>query len=324
MTKFLILRFSSIGDIVLTTPIIRCLKQQYPNAEVHYATKKSYKSLLENNPYIDKVFVLENGLNELVKSLQSEHYDYVIDLHNNLRTSIIKLRLGVKSFSFDKLNLQKWILVKFKKNLMPNVHIVDRYMKTVESLGVKNDNKGLDYFIPEKDEMPLDWLPENFRNGYAVYAIGGQHETKKLPLNKMIELCQTIQLPLVLIGGKEDEEKGDELILKLISQNPNPPIPQSLITNLCGKCNLNQSASLIKNSKVIYTHDTGMMHVAAALKKKVISIWGNTVPEFGMYPYQTDFEVIENKDLNCRPCSKIGYNKCPLGHFKCMNDLKFS
>ena len=315
MTKFLILRFSSIGDIVLTTPVIRCLKQQYPEAEVHYATKKSYKTLLENNSYIDKIFVLEKGLNELVKFLKSERYDYIIDLHNNLRTTIIKLRLGVKSFSFDKLNLQKWLLVKFKKNLMPNVHIVDRYMKTVESLGIKNDNKGLDYFIPEKDEIPLDWLPENFRNGYAVYAIGGQHETKKLPLNKMIELCQTIKLPLVFIGGKEDTIISNQL--SVISKD----FP---IFDTCGKCNLNQSASIIRNSKIVYTHDTGMMHVASALKKKVISIWGNTVPAFGMYPYQTDYEVIENKDLNCRPCSKIGYKKCPLGHFKCMNDLKFS
>ena len=315
MTKFLILRFSSIGDIVLTTPVIRCLKQQYPDAEVHYVTKKSYETLLENNPHIDKVFVLENGLNKMIKDLQSERYDYVIDLHNNLRTTIIKLRLGVKSFSFDKLNLQKWILVKFKKNLMPNVNIVDRYMNTVESLGVKNDNKGLDYFIPEKDEVPSDWLPGNLRNGYAVYAIGGQHETKKLPLNKMIELCQTIKLPLVLIGGKEDSIISEQLTINIKN------IP---IFDACGKYNLNQSASVIQNSELVYTHDTGMMHVAAAFKKKIVSVWGNTVPEFGMYPYQTDFEVIENKDLNCRPCSKIGYEKCPLGHFKCMNDLKFS
>ena len=314
MTKFLILRFSSIGDIVLTTPVIRCLKQQYPDAEVHYATKKSYQSLLENNPYIDKVFVLDKSLNDLISQLKTERYDYIIDLHNNLRTTILKLRLGVKSFSFDKLNFQKWILVKFKKNIMSNVHIVDRYMKTVESLGVKNDNKGLDYFIPAKDEMPLDWLPENFRNGYAVYAIGGQHETKKLPLNKMIELCKTIQLPLVLIGGKEDA-----VISYQLSVN-SKTIP---IFDTCGKCNLNQSASIIKNASIVYTHDTGMMHVAAALKKKVISIWGNTVPAFGMYPYQTDFEVIEHPDLHCRPCSKIGYEKCPLGHFKCMNELKF-
>ena len=317
MTKFLILRFSSIGDIVLTTPVMRCLKLQYPEAEIHYATKKSYKTLLENNPYIDKVFVLENGLHQLIKSLQAEDYDYIIDLHNNLRTTIIKFRLGKKSFSFDKLNLQKWLLVKFKKNLMPKVHIVDRYMKTVESLGIKNDNKGLDYFIPEKDKMPIDWLPENFRNGYAIYALGGQHETKKLPLHKMIELCQTIKLPLVLIGGKEDFEMGEKLISAIY-------LPTSKIFNTCGKCNLNQSASLIQNSTIVYTHDTGMMHVASALKKRVISIWGNTVPAFGMYPYQTDFEVIENKNLNCRPCSKIGFNKCPLGHFKCMNELKFS
>ena len=329
MTKFLILRFSSIGDIVLTTPVIRCLKQQYPDAEVHYATKKTYQSLLENNPYVDKVFVLEKSLNDLISQLKSERYDYIIDLHNNLRTTILKLRLKsplslgevsgrptlrVKCFKFDKLNFQKWILVKFKKNIMPNVHIVDRYMKTVESLGVKNDNKGLDYFIPEKDEMPLDWLPENFRNGYAVYAIGGQHETKKLPLPKMIELCQTIQLPLVLIGGKEDAVISEQL--SVISKT-------APIFDTCGKCNLNQSASIIKNASIVYTHDTGMMHVAAALKKKVISIWGNTVPAFGMYPYQTDFEVIEHPDLHCRPCSKIGYEKCPLGHFKCMNELKF-
>jgi ADP-heptose:LPS heptosyltransferase len=180
-------------------------------------------------------------------------------------------------------------------------------------LGVKNDNRGLDYFIPEQDEMPLDWLPENFRNGYAVYAIGGQHNTKKLPLPKMIELCKTIKLPLVLIGGKEDVVISKQL--SVISTN---------IFDTCGKCNLNQSASLIKNAKIVYTHDTGMMHVAAALKKKVISIWGNTVPAFGMYPYQTDFEVIENNNLQCRPCSKIGFDKCPAGHFKCMNDLKFS
>jgi heptosyltransferase-2 len=324
MTKFLIIRFSSIGDIVLTTPVIRCLKQQFPDAEVHYVTKKSFKTILENNPYLDKIFTLEKSLNDLVKQLKSEDYDYVIDLHNNLRTSIIKFRLGVKSFSFDKLNFQKWILVKFKKDIMPKIHIVDRYMNTVESLGVKNDNRGLDYFIPEKDEMPLDWLPENFSNGYAVYAIGGQHETKKLPLPKMVELCKTIHLPLVLVGGKEDFEMGEKLLSETKASTPNIEYRTSNIFNACGKMNLNQSASIIQKAAIVYTHDTGMMHVASALKKKVISIWGNTVPAFGMYPFETEYEVIENKDLNCRPCSKIGYSKCPLGHFKCMNELKFS
>lgn len=317
MTKFLILRFSSIGDIILTTPVVRCLKKQYPDAEVHFVTKKSYKTLVENNPYIDKYFLLEDSLNDLIKQLKLEQYDYVIDLHNNLRTRIIKLRLGVKSYSFDKINFQKWLLVKFKKNIMPKVHIVDRNLKTIEHLGIQNDNQGLDYFIPEKDILPADWLPENFRNTYAVYAIGGQHETKKLPLNKMIELCKTIQLPLVLVGGKEDSEQAENLISAFKNET------EKYILNTCGKCTLNQSASLIKEATIVYTHDTGMMHVAAAFKKKVISIWGNTVPEFGMYPYQTNFVALEVKHLACRPCSKIGYDKCPLGHFKCMNEMKF-
>jgi ADP-heptose:LPS heptosyltransferase len=307
MPKFLVLRFSSIGDIILTTPVIRCLKNQVHEAEVHFATKKSYRTLAENNLYIDKYFLLENSDNELISQLQAENYDYIIDLHHNIRTLKIKWKLGVKSFSFNKLNWQKWLLVNFgqyglvKKSILP------------QSLGVKNDGQGLDYFIPDKDnfEVPI-------REKYAVYAIGGQHFTKKLPIQKMVELVKTIQIPTILIGGPEDAEKAEELVKQLRGS-----FWPGAVINMCGKCNLNQSASIIKQAEVVYTHDTGMMHVAAALKKKVISIWGNTVPEFGMYPYATEYEVIENKTLGCRPCSKIGYSKCPKGHFGCMNSLKF-
>lgn len=302
--KFLILRFSSIGDIVLTTPVIRCIKTQYPDAEVHFATKKQFKVLVENNPYIDKYFLLEKSLNSFIKTLQSEDYDYVIDLHNNLRTSIIKLRLGKKSFSFDKLNFKKWLLVNLKINQMPDVHIVDRYLETVKNLGINNDSKGLDYFIPEKDKVQIN-------ESYVAYAIGGQHFTKKLPTNRIIEVCQKINGKIMLLGGKEDSPAADEIEKALGDK----------IINACGKYNLNQSASLVQQADYIITHDTGLMHIASALKKKVISIWGNTVPEFGMYPYLTEFKIIENKELSCRPCSKIGYNKCPKGHFKCMNDL---
>ncbi|GAB2621013.1 glycosyltransferase family 9 protein [Emticicia sediminis] len=303
-TKFLLLRFSSIGDIVLTTPVIRCIKTQYPDAEVHFATKKQFKVLVENNPYIDKYFLLEKSLNPFIKTLHSEDYDYVIDLHNNLRTSIIKLRLGKKSFSFDKLNFKKWLLVNLKINQMPDVHIVDRYLETVKDLGIKNDLKGLDYFIPEKDKVQIN-------ESYIAFAIGGQHFTKKLPTSRIIEVCQKINGKIMLLGGKEDSPAAEEIAKTLGDK----------IINACGKYNLNQSASLVQKAEYIITHDTGLMHIASALKKKVISIWGNTVPEFGMYPYLTEFKIIENKELSCRPCSKIGYNKCPKGHFKCMNDL---
>ena len=161
--KILILRFSSIGDIVLTTPVPRTLKTQL-DAEVHYCTKKQYHAILANNPYLDKIHVLEGKLSLLIQQLKRENFDYVIDLHHNLRTQIIKKRLGVKSYSFPKLNIEKWLMVNLKVNKLPNVHIVDRYMETVAPLGVKMDSLGLDYFIPEQDEVERSWLPETHQN----------------------------------------------------------------------------------------------------------------------------------------------------------------
>ncbi|MBC8153407.1 MAG: glycosyltransferase family 9 protein [Bacteroidetes bacterium] len=313
--KILILRFSSIGDIVLTTPVVRCLKEQLPGAEIHYCTKDGYQSLVEYNPHVSKRFYLDKtGLGSLVRQLRAERYDYIVDLHNNLRTNLIKLMLGVRSYSFEKLNWQKWSLVRLKINVLPNVHIVDRYLDAIRPLGVDNDGRGLDYFIPYRDQVEDDWLPESHQRGYVAYAIGGQHETKKLPLPRMIELCRKINYPIVLLGGKEDAEAAD-----IIEQT----IGKRLIYNACGKYNINQSASLLQRSRIVFSHDTGLMHIAAALKKKVYSIWGNTTPYFGMYPYKTSFLILENNNLNCRPCSKIGYNRCPLGHFRCMNDLSF-
>src|SRR4051812_37393796 len=144
--KFLIIRFSSIGDIVLTTPVIRCLKQQVAGAEVHYLTKRGFKAVLENNPYIDKLHLLGDDLDETILQLQRENFDYIIDLHKNLRTLKVKRGLNkVKSVSFNKLNIQKWFLTAFKINMLPTVHIVDRYLQTIKKFGVENDGKGLDY-----------------------------------------------------------------------------------------------------------------------------------------------------------------------------------
>ena len=329
--KILVLRFSSIGDIVLTTPVPRLLKAQL-DAEVHYCTKPQYASLLENNPYVDQVKVLTGGLNDLVKQLKGERYDYVIDLHNNLRTTLIKRRLGVKAYSFNKLNVEKWLLVRFKINKLPNVHIVDRYVDTLRPLGVKMDNLGLDYFIPAKDEVERDWLPESHRASFVAYAIGAQHNTKKLPVERMIELCDRINKPIVLLGDKNDRAVGEQVaqffarpavatdreatLLKLGKKTQ--------IYNACGKFNLNQSASLLKQASHVFTHDTGLMHMAAAFKKQIFCIWGNTIPSFGMYPYRTSFTVLENNKVSCRPCSKIGYDQCPKGHFRCMRDIVFN
>lgn len=329
--KVAILRFSSIGDIVLTTPVIRNLKTQVDQVEVHYVTKKQYAGLLAENPYIDRVHTLSDSLWDLVAQLRKERFDWIIDLHHNVRTWMIKSLLGVKSSSFNKLNREKWLMVNLKINQLPPVHIVDRYLETVKHLGVTNDALGLDYFIPESDEVPLDWLPETHRGEYVVYAIGGQHATKKLPVKRMIELCDKINKPIVLIGGKEDAKAG-EVISKFFEKGSQSEMyetglrdlgKQTLIYNGCGKYNVNQSASLIRGARYVFTHDTGMMHIAAAFKKEVFSIWGNTIPGFGMYPYRTKYTILENNKLDCRPCSKIGHKKCPKGHFNCMNKMVF-
>jgi heptosyltransferase-2 len=310
--KFLIIRFSSIGDIVLTTPVVRCLKQQVPGAEVHFLTKHGFKSIVEHNPYIDKVMLLESSFELMIHELQQEHYDYIIDLHHNLRTWRVKKALKVKSTSFNKLNWQKWMRTALRINLLPKVHIVDRYMNAAKRFGVRNDGQGLDYFIPAKDEVKPSDIPTSHQFGYIGVVIGAAHHTKKLPLHKLKTLCQHINHPVILLGGPEDRAIGDEIA----------SVDEIKIYNACGKFNINESADLVRKAKVILTHDTGLMHIASAFKKPVVSAWGNTIPGFGMYPYYGDYQSKESRfeveGLWCRPCSKIGYKKCPLGHFKCM------
>lgn len=311
--KFLIIRFSSIGDIVLTTPVIRCLKEQVKDATVHFLTKKNYCGLVETNPYVDKVIVLNESWELMIHLLQNEDYDYIIDLHHNLRTWKVKRALhGVKSLSFNKLNIQKWLLTALKINRLPDVHIVDRYLETVKSFGVVNDGKGLDYFIPQKDCVTKNDIPLSHNFGYVGIVIGAALNTKKLPVYKLKELCAQINFPIILLGGKEDKIIGDEIAT----------VNEIKIYNSCGKFNLNESADLVRNANLIITHDTGLMHIAAAFKKKIISVWGNTIPEFGMSEYFGTDQVANFKfqvsGLGCRPCSKIGYKKCPKKHFKCM------
>ena len=322
MPKILILRFSSIGDIVLTTPVVRCVKQQVPEAEVHYCTKQAFRNILDNNPYIDKVHVLEGSLSELVQQLKAENFDYIIDLHNNLRTRVIKARLGKPGRSFNKLNYEKWLMVNFKVNRLPDVHIVNRYLDAAASLGVKDDGKGLDYFIPAQDEVDIYALLAPFRQGYVAFAIGAQHYTKRLPTARIIELCERLQQPVILLGGKEDAATGEEIVSYF--QNRTTSNEQQItVYNACGKYNLNGSASLVRQAEKVVSHDTGLMHIAAAFRKDIVSIWGNTIPEFGMFPFRTRYKVLEVHGLSCRPCSKIGYSKCPKGHFKCMWDIPF-
>lgn len=310
-TKFLIIRFSSIGDIVLTTPVIRCLKQQFDgNVEIHYLTKQTFTPLLEHNPYIDKLHSIADNISEIRHELIDEKFDFVIDLHRNIRTLKVKQMLEVPYFSFDKLNWEKWLVVNFKVDKLPNIHIVDRYLDTLKKWNVVNDDKGLDFFIDENDFVKD--LPEEFNNGFVAISVGAAHVTKTLPKEKLRSLVQKLNKPVILLGGKEDIEKADYVSKDIITP----------ILNGCGKYRINQSAYLLKKARVVVSHDTGLMHIASAFNKPIVSIWGNTIPEFGMYPYMPEntehCKFFEIENLKCRPCSKLGFNKCPKKHFKCM------
>ena len=311
--RILVIRFSSIGDIVLTTPIVRAIKKSFPQAELHYLTKPSNAILLTNNKYIDRVHVLTSDYAQMLKLLRSLEFDYVVDLQKNLRSGRIKRSLGVESSSFPKLNFKKWLFVRFKRQCLPSVHVVDRYFEAVKPIGVSNDGMGLDFFLQEEDFVSPDFLPLDFQNGYVACVVGSKHCTKQMPTDVMVSLCRLIQKPILLLGDDNDRDKamaGEKTV-------------GTKVFNACGAYNINQSAYLLKNSMGVITPDTGLMHIAAAFDKDIIVVWGNTVPAFGMYPYRAknskgktyNFEV---RDLKCRPCSKLGYDKCPKRHFKCM------
>ncbi|HBG71689.1 MAG: hypothetical protein A2W93_06740 [Bacteroidetes bacterium GWF2_43_63] len=311
--KILVYRISSIGDIILTTPVVRCLKKQHPDAEIHYITRKRYAETMSSNPYISKLWLVKKSPLEILDELKAEKFDYMIDLHRNWRSQRLMAHLNTKYYTFNKLNIRKWIFTKLKINLLPDIHIVDRYFRAVRKLQVVNDEEGLDFFFP-KDYNPE--ITKNLPDKYIALAIGGTYATKRYPAEQIIEFVKSMSLPVILLGGKSENETAG-LIEKSCSEK---------IINLCDKLSLTESAAVIGKSKIVISNDTGMMHIAAALHKPLISIWGNTVPAFGMYPYfpeglENRSEIVENKNLRCRPCSKLGYKKCPKEHFRCMKDI---
>lgn len=291
---------------------MRSLRKAHPRADIRFLTKRTYADLVVANPNLNGVFFLDEDLRSVISQVKEFRPDVIIDLHNNLRSLLVKASVGTASYSFSKLNVEKWLQVNLSIDSLPNVHIVDRYMKTVEKLGAINDDAGLDFFIPENVQMPS--LGEVFEKGYIALVVGAKFATKRIPEGKLRALVERLDFPVVLIGGPEDAACGQRLTIR------------ADVFNACGKFSLLQSARLLQHARLVITPDTGMMHIASAFHRPIISIWGSTIPEFGMAPYmplQTDHHsILEQKGLSCRPCSKLGFSKCPRGHFKCMEQLE--
>ena len=318
--KVLVIRFSSIGDIVLTTPVYRILKQQ-AKAEVHLLTKRTFSFSVKGNPHIDKVIEIDKNIDEKRDELKEESYDFVVDLHKNIRSMQVKRLLGVPSRAFNKLNVEKWMLVNLKMDRMPpEPHIVYRYCAAAEPLGVKYDGKGMEFAIPGEDEVDVSAMSGGmlFPEGFISVAIGASKPTKALTEEQISQLVGHIHKPVALLGGPGDRDEAGRIAQAY-----------DHVVAFAGELTLQQSASVVKQSSVLISPDTGMMHICAALDHPVISVWGNTVPRMGMTPFypqnsSTRWDVVEVANLKCRPCSKIGYDKCPKGHFKCIMSLNMA
>jgi len=309
MKKILCIRFSSIGDIILTTPIVRALKFKYPDAEIHVVTKVQNVQLWDENPYVFAVHAYDGSLWKIANKLRKVGFDAIVDLHKNVRSHLLCALLLKWPYQINKFTAERKLLVQNKINRIPQMHLVERNFDALNSLGIANDQKGLDFFIPKNQEINPAEI--GVKGTYIVYAIGAQHITKVLSYPKMIELCDRLQVQIVLIGDKWDAHYGYRLATLFPGK----------VIDYCNKTSIAQSASLMRQAEFVITHDSSMMHIASALKKKIFVIWGSTHIDFGMYPYQTEFVSIANNDLPCRPCTTQGTDFCPLVHFDCMNKI---
>lgn len=309
--KILVIRLSSMGDIIYTTPIVRCLKLQLPKSEIHFLTKPAFKYIYDNNPYLDKLHLLKPKLADTVQEIKRENFDYIIDLHNNLRTTLIKWQAGVKASTYKKQPIKKWLSLKFKKLLFQPTHLVERYLKTVAFLGVKNDHLPINYYLHQEYDLSK-LLPTSHQPGFVAFIIGATHFTKRMPNEKVISICNQIKQPVVLLGGKDVQSNGDFIA----AASPRH------IYNACGFTSLDESVFIVSKAEKIIGFDTGLTHIAEAFDKPIASVWGSTIPELlGVQPYEVSDALVVGIELYCRPCSKFGLDKCPEGHFRCMKEI---
>jgi heptosyltransferase-2 len=320
--KILVIRLSSIGDILLSTPFIRQLRIKFKSSQIDFVVREEFKDLLKNNPHIDKLYILQlsetDGLKNLKGRLHKITYDTIFDLHNNIRSNYLR-RIGARRvFSINKSKFKQSLLVYLKKNYYgKTIPIPQRYLNVAKAYDVKDDNKGLELYWDEDtvitsgkkiNETGLQEMGQ-----YLCLAPGAGFFTKRWPVEKFLHLIELVKkklnLPVVILGGDGDQETG-----KYLER-------QNSVYNLTGKLSLLETAYILKKGMALVSNDTGLMHMATAVKTPVLAIFGSTVREFGFFPFRSQSFVIENNELNCRPCTHIGRKKCPKSHFKCMVDI---
>lgn len=309
LKKILIIRLSSFGDILLTTPVIRSIKKFNPGLQIDFVLKEDFFELLKFNPYITDIYKYsknDNEIKSLIKILSQNKYDLVIDLQNNPRSVIMTRFLKADVVRFRKNNLKKFLLVHFKINKLKDATPIP--LRYAESAGVELDDEDLDFFT---NCLPDSKLKTDDK--YIGLCPGAKHFTKRWPEEYFIQLGKMLEAAgykILLFGGLEEKK-----VLSEIENNFRS------VVNLCSDSFL-QTAANMKMCKAVYTNDSGTMHLASAMKVPLIAFFGSTVKEFGFFPYKAKSIVLENKNILCRPCTHIGRKSCPKNHFKCMKEIK--
>jgi heptosyltransferase-2 len=308
--SILIIRLSSLGDILLTTPLLRTINKKFPDIKIDFILKEQYKEILQFNPYISKVYEYKTGPGEkrtLFRTLKKNRYDLVIDLQHNFRSSRIRRAVSAPAVKFNKKTISKFLLVNFKYNrLRYSAPIAQRYAEVLDNFQLDED--GLDFYLPQSTKSQLGDF-----NKYIGFAPGSRHLTKMWPKQYYAELGNLLMSKgylIVLFGGKSDLQICYELSIK---------IPGSI--NLCNDNKIFDTAIDMKKCRAIVCNDSGLMHIACSLKVFVLAIFGSTVKEFGFMPYNCNGLVLENLGLYCRPCTHVGRESCPEEHFRCMMEL---
>jgi lipopolysaccharide heptosyltransferase II len=331
LSKTLIIRLSSIGDIILASPLIRLIQKENPQAQVDFLVKSEYADLVRYNPHLRHVIEFDSRgrvaeLRALRRKIREERYDAVIDIQGNTRSCFLRSGVSSTVLKVNKRRLARFLLVNFKWNVyrsVPGVPI--RYLETIRSLGIVDDRGGLEVFVPEETSVRVwDRLSKAGikGDGHVVgLCPGAKHATKRWPRDRFEQLAVALVKEddaKVLLFGGEDDRGLCALIEQRVIQETGK---QSRVVKYAGDLSLLETASAMDACDTIVANDSGLLHLAAARKRRVVAIFGPTVKEFGFFPCATENRVVERPDLYCRPCTHIGGKLCPEGHFRCMKEI---
>ena len=325
--SILVVRFSSIGDVLLTTPVLRAIRQRWPGARISFLTRQRFAPLLQQNPHVDELITLEEGagLSELVslgRSLASRKWHLLADFHSSLRSRVIR-RLIPADFTavYAKSHLKRSLLIYTRLDFYgPEPPAVpQRYAACLAPFGVSLDQGPCELHLEEADRSPAQrQIAERWPDSTGILAVapGSAWQTKRWPAERFAhsaaELAGKHGLKVILLGSEKDLEACGQVEKNLGPEN---------CLNLAGRLSLRGSAAAVEKSGILLTNDTGLMHIATAVGTPVVAVFGCTTRHLGYFPYRAGKAKVIETSLFCRPCTHNGRKRCPLGHFRCMGDI---